>query len=187
MLKKITLLIAILSMVAIFVSCNKKDSSESSVQVYTITDVVENSDFGFVDFEFEKDGKKVKFSEFVNNNPVFLNFWGTWCPPCRKEIPDIIEISNENKNLIVTGIALERPRTVDERSKAVSEYAKSKGISYVNFVIDPEIESKLIMAYGGINAVPTSYILDKSGNMTEKIVGMRSKDQFMQYINPLIN
>jgi cytochrome c-type biogenesis protein len=170
-----------------FNSCSD-NSQKSNSKIYVIDGVIQNSEFQFVDFTFIKDGKSTKFSEFVKNKPVFLNFWGTWCPPCRKEIPDIIEISKENKdNLIVTGIALERSDNIEGRKSSVFEYASSNGIDYVNFIIDPKIERDLIMAYGGINAVPTTYMLSSDGKLDEKIVGMRSKEQFMQFINPLIS
>ena len=142
--------------------------ADKSFAVYEITGVVHDSDYGFVDFTFKKDGKNVKFSEFVKNKPVFLNFWGTWCPPCRKEIPDIIEISAENKELIVVGIALEKSRDLPGRQKSVENYGNENKLNYVNFVINPEIEGELINAYKGIAAVPTTYILKGTGEVSEK-------------------
>lgn len=161
--------------------------ADKSFAVYEITDVIQDSDYGFVDFTFKKDGKDVKFSEFVKNKPVFLNFWGTWCPPCRKEIPDIIEISAENKGLIVAGIALERSKDIAERQESVEKYGDENKLNYVNFVINPEIEGELINAYKGITAVPTTFILKGTGEVSEKIVGMRSKEQFMEFVKVIIN
>lgn len=155
--------------------------------VLEISGIDNNSDFPFVDFTFMENGVKKSLSEVINGRTAFINFWGTWCPPCRKEIPDIIEIAAENSNVVVIGIALERPRDLASRKKGVEEYGSNKNLNYINFVINPSIEQELITAYGGINAVPTTYILTPEGQVHEKIVGMRSKSEFMTSINKITN
>lgn len=112
---------------------------------------------------------------------VFINFWGTWCPPCRREIPDIIEINKElsGKDFIVVGIAMER---ASDPISQVQSFAEKNGINYINFINIPELSE----AYGGIPAVPTTFIVDKNGNIAEKIVGMRDKAGFMQSINRVL-
>lgn len=188
-------------------SCNKEDAKqqetnteqnqtsdelvtlnfEEGFAVYEITGVVTTPGFNFVDFKFNKNGVETTFSEFLNGKPAFLNFWGTWCPPCRKEIPDIIEISNENSDLVVVGIALEKPADLLGKRRGVEEYGSAKGLTYVNFIINPNIERDLIMAYGGINAVPTTYMLKNDGSVSDKIVGSRSKEDFMISVNQILN
>lgn len=128
-----------------------------------------------VDFTWEENGKTFSFSEYTKNKVVFINFWGTWCPPCRKEIPDIISLYNDykNKDFVVVGIALERePSTAVQK---VKDYAERNGINYINFA---DTKQELAMAYGGIQAVPTTFIVDKSGTITETIIGMRDKSYF---------
>lgn len=150
--------------------------------VLNINSVVPNTTAGNpVDFKFTHNGKETTFSEFTKGKVVFLNFWGTWCPPCRKEIPDIIEIQKElgNKNFVVIGVALERDR--DPMAK-VTSYAKSQGINYINFIGNQQLNS----AYGGISSVPTTYIIGADGKIAERIVGMRAKSQFMQSINKVL-
>ncbi len=159
-------------------SANK--SAESSV--LTINRVKASGQPGsVVDFTFTYNGKETSFAEFTKGKVVFLNFWGTWCAPCRKEIPDIIEIQKElqGKNFVVIGIAMEKDR--DPLSK-VQSFSKTQGVNYINFISTNE----LISAYGGVSAVPTTMIIDKNGKIAEKIVGMRTKSQFMASVNKVL-
>lgn len=147
----------------------------SSIKVFTIRSVSNPVSGKPVDFTWEEDGKTYSFSEYTKNKVVFINFWGTWCPPCRREIPDIISLYNDykNKDFVVIGIALERdPSTAIQK---VKEYAEKNGINYINFA---DTRQELAMAYGGIQAVPTTFIVDKSGSITETIIGMRDRSYF---------
>lgn len=181
-------------------SCNKEEaqqeetnteqkalSFEKGFTVYEIIGVVTTPGFNFVDFKFNKNGVETTFSEYIGSKPTFLNFWGTWCPPCRKEIPDIIEIANENSDLLVVGIALERPADLLGKRKGVEEFGSLKGLNYVNFIINPKIEREFLTAYGGIDAVPTTYLLKNDGSVSEKIVGSRSKEGFINSVKQILN
>jgi len=140
---------------------------------------------GFVvDFTWKENGNTVKFSDFTKGKVVLLNFWGTWCPPCRREIPDLVEVSKElaNKDFLLIGIALERGDDLNSKVTKVSDFMKSNGIPYNNFI---GVEA-LTNAYGGIAAVPTTYIIDKNGKISETIVGMRGKSDFMESIKRVL-
>ncbi|MBE2189837.1 MAG: TlpA family protein disulfide reductase [Desulfobulbaceae bacterium] len=150
--------------------------------VLTINSVIPNNVAGTpVNFKFTHNGKETTFAEFTKGKVVFLNFWGTWCPPCRKEIPDIIEIQKElaNKDFVVIGVAMERDR--DPMTK-VTSFSKAQGINYINFIGVKE----LFNAYGGISSVPTTYIIGADGKIEEVIVGMRAKSQFMKSISKVL-
>jgi thiol-disulfide isomerase/thioredoxin len=141
-------------------------------KVHTLASVVP-------DISWTDGGKTVKLSDVAKDKVVFINFWGTWCPPCRKEIPDIIEISKEEKDVIVIGIALER---VKDRVKQVQDYAQKTGIPYMNVTGDDKVIGNVVNAFGGINAVPTTFIVNKAGMITEQIVGSQSKSEFLASI-----
>lgn len=188
--KKIALptIVALLTIGAFMVfsftgNINAESTSKSGEPtVLTINSVRTSTQSGSaVDFTFTHNGKETSFAEFTKGKVVFLNFWGTWCPPCRKEIPDIIEIQKElqDKNFVVIGIAMERDR--DPLSK-VQSFSKTQGINYINFISTNE----LISAYGGVSAVPTTMIIDKNGKIAEKIVGMRTKAQFLASVNKVL-
>ncbi len=157
------------------------DLASSSAGVYNIKNVVKGGTNTMADFEFNKDGNNIKFSNFVKNKVVLLNFWGTWCPPCRREIPDIIQINKEigGDKFVVIGMAMEKAANPLTQ---VGDFSQKQGINYVNFISTPEI----INAFGGIDAVPTTFIIDKNGKIAEKIVGGRSKADFMAAIKRVL-
>ncbi len=137
-----------------------------------------------LDFIIEVDGKDVKFSEFTKNKIVFLNFWGTWCPPCRREIPDIIQLQKEmKKDVVVVGVASER--SAKDKPK-VEAFAKKQGINYVNIMNNKEISAyygKIAYKVPAIQSVPTTFLIDKDGLVRSYKPGMHTKQQFMDWIN----
>ncbi len=158
-------------------------NSAANVKVFNINSVAKAEQDKAVDFTWTEDGKTISFKEFTKGKVVFLNFWGTWCPPCRAEIPDIIEISKDltDKDFVVIGIATERVQG-EAAFQKVSDYAKDKGIPYHLFLINSQVHQ----AYGGISSVPTTFIIDKKGEIAETIIGMRSKADFMTSINRVL-
>ena len=108
---------------------------------------------------------------------MVLNFWATWCPPCRREIPDIIEFARERKDVVVIGIALERD---DATAKAgVSKFAISKGINYINLTSSSQLKVQDISsAYANIapmDYIPTTFVFNKSGQHVSTIQGGTNK------------
>jgi thiol-disulfide isomerase/thioredoxin len=96
---------------------------------------------------------------------VLLNFWATWCGPCRAEIPDLIALQEKYAGkLQIIGL------TVDEDdAKVVKEAVARTGINYPVAMTPPEIRIK----YGGIAALPTSFVLDTQGRVVQKHEGLR--------------
>ncbi len=142
---------------------------------------------GPVEFTWQEGGAEKLFSEAAKGKVLLVNFWGTWCPPCREEIPALVEISKDlkDKDFLMVGVALERdPATALE---TVGKFASQNSIPYYVFV---DAEEKLApeygKAFGPIEAVPTTYIFDKKGKLAQKIVGGKTKDEFMSYINKLL-
>ncbi len=159
--------------------------SSSKNEVYKISKTEKGKKGYATNFYWEKNGKKVSFNEYTKGKVVLLNFWGTWCPPCRREIPDIIKVNKElkNKDFVVIGIAMERGGNEKAALKKVREFAKKKGINYINIAATFP-SNKVLMAltdsYGGIPSVPTTYIIGKNKKISEKIVGGRSYKVFMK-------
>jgi len=186
MLRKILLLTFALSLYVFSVSCSEsvaETNQKKPTPVYNIGKIAPVKDGFLVDFKFNQDGKERSFAELTKNKVVFLNFWGTWCPPCRRELPDIIQMNKElaGKDFIAIGVALEHdPPAV--ATKKVTDFGTDKGIEYINFIGNEEIKA----AYGGIPAVPTTYIIDKNGKIIEKIVGGRDKATFMASVSKLL-
>ncbi|MCU0330435.1 MAG: TlpA family protein disulfide reductase [Candidatus Kapabacteria bacterium] len=126
------------------------------------------------DFTFKVNGKSTTFAEISQGKPVLLNFWATWCGPCRREIPDLIALSKElSGKAVVLGVALDQG---DDRVNMVKSSIERFGITYPN-VID-NLDWKLAEAYGNIPSVPTTFIIDKNGTIIQKIVGAQKKEVF---------
>ncbi len=164
------------------------ESNAAEPEVHQVLSVAPSSQPGKIrDFMWMENGEKKLFSEYVKDKVVFLNFWATWCGPCRHEIPAIIEINKEMNpdDFVVVGIFLERDRynSPENSMKRVKNFAKSKGINYINFNPTQELEK----AYGRISGIPTTFIIDKDGNIKEKIVGARRKADFIKSIKKVMD
>lgn len=124
------------------------------------------------------DGVNVTLSD-LKGKVVALNFWATWCGPCRKEIPDFIELQNMygKDGLQFVGIAL------DEGGVGVIKpFAEKLKMNYPVLVGNEAVTA----AYGGMNAIPVTILIDKKGNLRGKFVGMRTKAVMESLILPLL-
>jgi thiol-disulfide isomerase/thioredoxin len=109
------------------------------------------------------DGGVVSTAAF-HGKVVLLNFWATWCPPCREEIPELIDLANRYKDTLqVVGISMD-----DAPPEEVKQFAIHMGINYPVIMGGREI----IAPYGGVPALPTSYIINRDGRIVQKHVGL---------------
>ena len=109
---------------------------------------------------------------------VLVNFWATWCPPCREEIPILIQLSEKYKNdLLVIGISVD-----DGSPEDVKEFAHSVGINYPIIMRSHE----LIAEYGGVPALPTTFLVNKEGRVVQKHEGLFSPALYETEIRALI-
>ena len=122
------------------------------------------------------DGKPVSLSEF-KGKVIILNFFATWCPPCRAEIPDFIELTKAyGDKLAIIGVS-------DEDKGSLKGFTKSQGINY-SVLIDRE--GKASSAYGPIRAVPTTFVIDKNFKIRRHYIGARSKEEFENDIKEML-
>ncbi len=151
--------------------------------VFNLQKVIKSTDGRVPDFTWLENGKEMSFHKLIDGKVVFLNFWGTWCPPCRAELPDIVAIDKElaNQDFIIIGIAVNE--RVANPVDHVASFAESRGIKYKNFI---DGNRELSLAFGGIPAVPTTIIIDKNKRISETLVGARSKNDFMTSINRVL-
>ncbi len=125
------------------------------------------------------DGKTRDIKEWKGKN-ILLNFWATWCPPCRREIPDFIALQKKygNQNFQIIGIAI-------DKEKSVRNFATKAGINYpIMMAEDGGIE--LLRRYGDTaGGLPYSVFINKQGKIVATITGELSKQRAISILRQL--
>ena len=127
-------------------------------------------------------GNTVQLADY-KGKVLFLNFWATWCPPCRAEIPDFVEAYTAQKanGLEILGIS------VDTKGKdAVVDFVKKNKINYPIVLESREKTQKLIDDYQPGQYIPTTFIIDKSGRIRHKEVGVMDTQSVLKYFQQLM-
>ncbi len=110
--------------------------------------------------------KKIIFKDYPNKI-VLLNFFATWCPPCKAEIPNLINLQNTFKNdFVVISVLLEQNRDNGE----IIEFMNNYNINYD--VVNSNSNFALSDAIGGIKSIPTMFMIDKNSDIFQKYVGI---------------
>jgi thiol-disulfide isomerase/thioredoxin len=110
------------------------------------------------------DGKPVTLAD-TKGKVVLVNFWATWCGPCRAEIPDLVELQNKYKDrLQILGLVVD-----DEDQDAIKKFVAKFRINYPVAIATDALR----LEYGGIPALPTSFVLDSEGRVVQKHEGLR--------------
>ncbi len=109
------------------------------------------------------DGKAVSSADW-RGKVTIVNFWATWCGPCRAEIPDLVALQKKYSQYVqVIGISQD-----EVPPDVVQRFAAERQVNYPIVMSTPEVER----AFPGINALPTSYLIDRDGRIVQKHVGM---------------
>lgn len=124
------------------------------------------------------DGRDVRLADF-RGKVVMVNFWATWCPPCRMEIPDFVALQRElgSQGFQIIGISLD-----DEGAAKVRPFAEQNGINYTMLVNGNQAAN----SYGQIEGIPTTFLLDRQGRVVERQVGVASRQHWQQMIALLL-
>jgi thiol-disulfide isomerase/thioredoxin len=123
------------------------------------------------------DGKPISLAD-ARGKIILLNFWASWCGPCRAEVPDLVDLQTRYKDsLQVIGLIVD-----DDDMGAIHHFVKEFGINYPVAVAPAELS----VQYGGIPALPTSFILDAQGRVVQKHVGLRDPALYEVEIRSLL-
>ncbi len=198
--RKLTLVVVMVSMGLLVYGCGKKEeqpkeaasqakSGEAKVQqAVSKTPAVpqQSAASKFVSmgiapsFELPNlDGQLVKSTD-LEGKVIIVDFWATWCPPCRQMIPELKKVYSKYKNQNVEILAI----SLDEGgAEAVKKFVSETGIDYTVLLADRDITKK----FGQINAIPTSFIIDKQGNIRDKHIGFRNADDMENIVKALLS
>jgi thiol-disulfide isomerase/thioredoxin len=126
---------------------------------------------------------EIHSSDFAGN-VVLLNFWATWCGPCVKEIPDLIEVYNDYAplGLTVVGISLDSYQGNEPPTGLLQEFMATEGITYPVVIRTPQ--SVVTDNYGGITGIPTTFVIDRNNEIVDMMVGSRDRATFERAILP---
>jgi thiol-disulfide isomerase/thioredoxin len=120
------------------------------------------------DFTLERlDGGSMKLSD-LRGKAVLLNFWATWCLPCKIETPWLVELQSQygSEGLQVVGVAM------DDSGKAeIAQFAKSMGVNYPVLLGKEAVGDE----YGGIPALPETFFIGRDGKIVDRIIGLKGR------------
>ena len=126
------------------------------------------------------DGNKVSLADF-KGKPVLINFWATWCGPCKLEMPWFEEFHKKYADLVILGIAAD-----DAAKPVIAGATKKLGVTYPVLLTD----EKVTEAYGGVEFLPESFYVDRTGKVMIETAGLSSeqggKDEIEANIKKLL-
>ena len=123
-------------------------------------------------------GQTVSSTAFAGK-VVILDFWATWCPPCRAEVPDFVALQEKygSQGLEIVGLSLDAGGAKD-----VAPFVEEYKVNYKMLLHADEVAK----AYGGITSIPTTFVIDRQGKIVQRFVGQMSREVFEASIAPLL-
>ncbi len=147
----------------------------TAVAALLLANPAANLKFSFKDTE----GKKVSLSQF-KGKVIILDFWATWCVPCKEEIPGFIELQKKygDRGLQIVGVS------VDDTMNQAKKYATEMKMNYP--ILLAEGKEDILKAYDPIKGIPVSIVIDREGRIATRHEGIAKMDVFEKEILPLL-
>ena len=154
---------AILGMLAFGKWVDRQRQNRSSASLVGDVQGVQAPDFELVSV----DGRKVKLSDF-RGKAVVLNFWATWCAPCKIEMPWFVDLQNHygSDGLAILGVAMD-----DSDPQKIAQFASEMGVNYPVLLGT----NKVSEAYGDVEYLPTTFYINRQGKIVGKVAGLIGK------------
>lgn len=166
----------ILSIGIIFIASCAQDKQAEEPDVY------QNAP-GETTYENLVDGKSISLDD-MKGHVLVINYWATWCPACRGEVPGLMELHEKYKDrrFAVIGVSVDKAG-----ESVVRDFIKEYGISYPVIMNTKQFQKKYEEAIDRpIRAIPTSLVMDRTGRIVSVHVGFIAKDALEQEIQPLL-
>jgi len=159
----VVVIVVVIGMVVFAGRLHKKSVSGAALQGDGVGTVA--PDFTLPTLE----GKQVKLSDY-RGKAVLLNFWATWCGPCKVEIPWFMDLEKQygSQGLVVVGIAMD-----DDGKDGVTKFAREMKIDYPVLVGNDAVADQ----YGGVAGLPTTFYVDRNGKIVKKVAGLVSHSE----------
>src|SRR5262245_26728136 len=163
----------------VIASCGEHRGSQSEVQAAAATssslDTTLAPDFSLPDLK----GHTVHLKDF-RGKVVVLDFWATWCGPCKMEIPHFVELMKRHgeKGLEIVGVAMD-----ETGADVVRPFVEKNALHYHVLLGDDYTANR----FGGVNALPTTFVIDRGGHIARKYIGYRSLESFEEDLAPLLD
>lgn len=132
------------------------------------------------DFTLESlDGKNMRLSDF-RGKAVLLNFWATWCGPCKIEMPWFVDFQKEygSQGLQIVGVAMD-----DSSKEDIAKFAQEMGVNYPVLLGKEAVGDE----YGGVPALPESFFIGRNGKIVDKIIGLKGKAEIEDSIKKALD
>jgi peroxiredoxin len=132
------------------------------------------------DFSLESlDGATMRLSD-LRGKAVLLNFWATWCGPCKIEMPWFVDLQKQygSQGLQIVGVAMD-----DASKEDIGKFAKDMGVNYPILIGKEAVGQQ----YGGVNALPETFLISRDGRIVDKIIGLESKSEIEDAIKKALD
>ena len=162
-------------------SCGQKEAKqEASAEVPAQTAVQPSKvASGSLNFSLaDVKGNTVSLADY-EGKVVMIDFWATWCGPCRQAIPHLKELYDQHreKGFEILAIAMD-----ENGEKVVPPFVAANQINYKVLLGTPDVEAK----FGGLLGYPTTFLIDRNGEIVDKTLGYRPKEYFDEKLKPLL-
>jgi len=132
------------------------------------------------DFSLEVlDGTTMRLSD-LRGKAVMLNFWATWCGPCKIEMPWFVDLQKQYgpQGLQIVGVAMD-----DASKEDIAKFAKDMGVNYPILIGKEAVGDQ----YGGVNALPETFLISRDGKIVDRIIGLEGKADIEESIKKALN
>ena len=176
----ITLIPALLLITLLAGCAREKLPSDLPPNVAEVISVTRRAD-RVPDFSWKGTDEQIVNFDGFRGSVTLVNFWATWCGPCKKELPDLVALSRQyaDRDFHVIGVATDR---TSNAASLVAEFVGKYAIPYQVVLSTQELEN----AFGNVRSMPTSFLIDKDGRIVKTLIGMTPKTVFEKAIEPLL-